>query len=451
MEKKYDLIVVGGGTAGLRTSLYAAGHGHSTALIDPGILGGTCLNTGCIPTKAMLHASHLYSSIQNSRQFGIDASAKINFKVLMKRVHDIVQDGQDHISTSIQNKNLTLIKGKATFVSSDSVQVNGQTISGNKFIICTGAKARVAPIKGLENVKYMVSDDVLDLQVLPASIAVIGGGYIAAEFATFFSELGTKVYILERNPVILKDLDEDVIQLLSDHFTDKGISLITGSEIVEVGQEGNMKRVSYKIGSKSQSIKVEQLLIATGRSPNTFNLGLEKAGVKMGEKGNIEVEDTLQTSNKNIYAIGDVTGKAPFAHAAKRESHIALMNALDGKKEKMNFSLVPWAIFTEPPIGGVGMNEKQAKERNVNYGMLKANFSRAGRATVIGNTLGFAKVLYDKKTRKIIGSTIIGPKADELIHEFVALMNADAKIDILERIIHIHPTLSEVFEALKEV
>ncbi|MBX4196802.1 dihydrolipoyl dehydrogenase [Candidatus Pacearchaeota archaeon] len=447
---KYDLIVVGGGTAGLRTSLYAAGHGHSTALIDPGILGGTCLNTGCIPTKSMLHASHLFHSIQNAKMFGIDASAKINFKALMKRVHDIVQDGQDHIETSIHNKNLTLIKGKATFISKDSVQVNGQTLSADKFIICTGAKARVAPVKGLENVKYMVSDDVLDLQSLPKSIAIIGGGYIAVEFATFFSELGTKVYILERNPQILKDLDDDIIQLLSEHYVEQGISLLTPSDIVEVGQEGDMKKITYTMGNKTQTVKVEQLLIATGRAPNTFNLGLDKAGVKVGEKGNIEVEDNLQTTNKNIYAIGDVTGRAPFAHAAKRESHIALVNALEGKKETMNFGLVPWAIFSEPTIGGVGLSEKQAKERKVNYGTLKANFSRAGRATVIGNTLGFAKVLYDKKNRKIIGSTLIGPRADELIHEFVALINAEAKIDILNDIIHIHPTLSEVFEALKE-
>ncbi len=449
----FDLIVVGGGTAGLRTALYAASHNHTVALIDPGVLGGTCHNTGCIPTKAMLHASHLFASTKSMKEFGINiASSSVDFKALMNRVHSIIDEGQSHISSSIQNDNLTVIREKASFVSKDTVQAGPHTLSADKFIICTGAKPRIPALKGIEKVKYLLSDDILSLQSMPESIIIIGGGYIALEFATFFNDLGCKVTIVERNPLILKDLDSDVIELLTKKYTSEGIKLKTNAEVLEMSEEKGMKKVKYSIvGDGVETAVAQHLLIATGRAPFTFGLNLEAAGIKVGDKGNIEVNEYLQTSNPRVFAIGDVTGKAPFAHAAKRESHIALINALETKKEKFNTALVPWAIFTSPPVGGIGLSEREVIERKLKYGVLKAPFSRAGRATVIGSILGFVKILYDKKTDKIIGGTVVGPNADDIIHEIVALMNAGGTTQDLRNTIHIHPTLSEVFEALKDV
>jgi pyruvate/2-oxoglutarate dehydrogenase complex dihydrolipoamide dehydrogenase (E3) component len=228
----------------------------------------------------------------------------------------------------------------------------------------------------------------------------------------------------------------------------------TSVDTQELQPAGKMRKVIVKNSQtgKTETLTAEQILFATGRVPNTFGLNLQTANVKLGERGNIDINNRLETSNPNIYAIGDVTGRAPFAHSAKRESHIALANALDYKKEEMNFDLVPWAIFTNPPIAAIGMSEEKAKSGGIDYGMLKASYARAGRATVIGQTDGIVKVIYNKKDKKILGAIIIGPRADDIIHEFVALINCNATTDTLQmNVIHIHPTLSEVFEALKDV
>ncbi len=452
-EEEFDLIVVGGGTAGLRTALYAASNNYKTALIDPGILGGTCLNTGCIPTKSMLHAANLYKKIVSSKEFGINTEGvSIDFKAVMRRVQKIIKIGQEHISKSLQNTNLEIIKEKASFLSKNSVQAGAKVLRGEKIIICTGAKPRIPSLKGIEKVDYLLSDDVLNLDKMPASIIIIGGGYIAIEFATFFSALGSKVTIIERNPRILKDLDEEVTETINKYYTEIGILIKTNSEVIEVKEERGIKVFYSTLGEdKIQTVVAEELLVAVGRSPFIFGLNLEAAGIKIGNKGNIEVNKYLQTSNPKIYAIGDVNGKAPFAHAAKRESHVALVNALENKKEMFNADLVPWAVFSDPPIAGIGLNEREARERQIKYKILKAYFARAGRATVIGDTRGFVKVLYENKSKKILGAIIIGPGADDIIHEFVALMNAHATVDLLRKVIHIHPTLSEVFEALKDI
>ncbi len=450
---KYDLIVIGGGTAGLRASLYSASQFYKTALIDPGILGGTCLNTGCIPTKAMLHSANLFKQSNNLKKFGIIApKTEFNFEEIMNHVKKIIDNGQEHISKSIQNKNLEIISERAVFISRDEIKAGKQKLIGEKFIICTGAKPRIPALKGIENVDYFLSDDIINLKKLPSSIIITGGGYIALEFATFFNSLGAKVSIIERNERLLKDIDAEVSEYLKNHYRSIGIIIKTNAEVLELRQDVIKKVIFTSLDEgTTQSISADEILIATGRSPNTFGLDLESAGVRQGEKGNILINNNLQTSNKKIYAVGDVTGRTPFAHAAKRESHIALVNALEGKKEKMNFELVPWAIFTNPPIGGVGISEEQAIEKKIKYGILKALFARAGRATIIDETSGFVKIIYDKKTKKILGGIIIGPRADDIIHEIVALMNVNGTIIDLRNTIHIHPTLSEVFEALKEV
>lgn len=452
MEKEgFDLIIVGGGTAGLRSALYSAGHGHKTLLISSGQLGGTCLNTGCIPTKAMLHAAHLFSLSNDLKKFGIEVGkVKLDFKKLMDRVRDIIKSGQEHISASIKNQNLVLVKEKASFAGENSIQAGGKIFYGDKFIICTGAKSYIPAIKGLDEAGYMISDDVIKLNVMPKSLAVIGGGYISIELSMFFHSLGCKVSIIEKAENLLSSTDKDVRELINEIYVKDGIDIYTNSEIKEIKKLGNKKRIIFNDGKSAKNIEVDDILIAAGRISNTMGLQLEMAKVLKGERGNIEVNSFLETSNKRIYAIGDVTGKAMFAHAAKRESHIALSNALDNTRLEMNFDLVPWAVFSDPPISGIGLSEDIALKKGIKYGILKASFIRAGRATIIDDTRGFAKILYDKRNNKIIGCVIIGPCADELVHEFSALMNSGATIDILRETIHIHPTLSEVFEALKE-
>ena len=447
---KYPVIVIGGGTAGLRTAIMCSKK-VKTLLIEPGMLGGTCLNTGCIPTKAMLYAAHLYHSTKTMNFFGINTKAKLNFKKLMQRVNSISKEGRDHIYAGLKkNKNLTLVKAKAKFIGNKKVKAGKETYTADNIIIATGASNFVPPIKGLKETGYLDNESVLELTKLPKSVAMIGGGYISMEYASFFNDLGVKVTVLEMLPQVLGVLDDDIRDVLLHSQDKKGIKIVTNANILEIKKGVN---VSYNDvrdkNSKPKKLKVNAVFLATGRLPNTNSLDLDKSGIKHGKRGDIEINDYLETSCKNVYAIGDCNGHSMFAHSAKRQTNIAKNNIFETKKQKMNFALVPWATFSEPVVAGVGLNEKQAQEKKINYGLMKAPFMKNGRAKIIEKQEGFAKVLYNKKTRKIIGASIVGANADDIIHEVVALIYADAKIDVLKQMIHIHPTLSEVMVNLK--
>ena len=432
------LIVIGGGTAGLRTALAAAARGAQTKIIEPGILGGTCLNTGCIPTKALLHASHLYKKSQNLEQFGIQTTVKLDFKKLMSYVNWFPETGQAHINKSIKKyKNLEVLKNKAKFIDSKTVQVGNKKVTGDKIIIATGSKNFIPPINGLTN--YLDNISMLKLKKLPKSVVLIGGGYISMEYATFFNDLGCKVTVLELLPNIMNALDQDVIDLVGEIYEQKGVTIITGAKITEVND-----KVYYEKEGKISSIKAEKIFVATGRLPNTRDLNLDAAGIKTGRRGEIITNDYMETSVKDVYAIGDVTGKAMFAHTCKRESKLLIRNLFDNERNKMPYSLIPWAAYTDPPIAGVGKGEKDVRNAKLIY----AYFSRAGRASVIKDTRGFVKIIHKKG--RILGSQIIGPNADDIIHEIIAVMNSKSPtIDTIRRTIHVHPTLSEVLEELK--
>ena len=434
------VIVIGGGTAGLRTSL-ALAKSVQVILIEPGVLGGTCLNTGCIPTKAMLHASHSYKKAQEMAKFGITCSPKVNFTKLMSRVNSFPEKGQVHIQKSIKKyDNLSLIKGKAVFVNKNTVRVGNKKYSADKVIICTGSTNFIPPIRGLTN--YLDNESILRLKKLPKSVIMVGGGYISMEFATFFNDLGSKVTVLELLPNILTMLDDDIIEIVNNVYKEKGVDIITNAKVTEIKD-----KVYYEKDGKISSVKAGKIFVATGRKPNTKYLNLEAAGINTGKHGEIIVNDYLETSNNNVYALGDCIGKAMFAHACKRESKLVVNSILNNKKEKMPFSLVPWAVFLGIPIAGVGLNEKEAKKKKIAYEIMSAKFSRTGRASIIDEPEGFVKILHSKG--KILGCTIIGENADDIIHEIVAVMNSNGKVDSITKAIHIHPTLSEVMENLK--
>jgi dihydrolipoamide dehydrogenase len=455
VTETFDLVVIGGGTGGLRLALRAANAGLKTAIVDSNNkLGGTCLNTGCIPTKALLHAAELYRDFSEAGKFGIEVSGvRANFKKIMGRMRAIVLEGQVHINKSIKTRGLTLVHERAAFVNAKTLQAGKRLLRAKKFVIATGAHPVVPNITGLNSLsagQAMVSDDILTLNSLPSSLAIIGGGYIALEFATFFAALGTKVTILEHGPRILKELDSDFTALIETRYKKQGICFLTNCSILEVTETNKNVSVICAQKGKSHVVNASHLLVATGRAPNTSGLCLEKAGVKINEHGGIIVNDMLETTTQDIYAFGDVIGRAPFAHAAKRESYIVVENILHETGMRMPFDTVPWAVFTNPVIAGIGMSEEKAQVAGVSYNVQKAAFRRAGRATIIGQTEGFVKLVYERKSRKLLGACCVGPRADDIIHEFVAFLSMHATIDDVHAAIHIHPTLSEVVEALQD-
>lgn len=452
MADTFDLIVIGGGTGGLRLALRAANSGLKTAIVDPAQLGGTCLNTGCIPTKALLHAAELYRDMLEAERFGIEVKGvQAHFKNIMARMHALVREGQEHIAKSVKTRGLTVVREYASFVNQKTLRAGKRLLHAEKFVIATGARSLAPNIRGLDSVPAMVSDDVLKLKTLPASLAIIGGGYIALEFATFFAALGTKVTILEHGPRILKELDSEVTTLLEMQYKKRGVRFLTDCSLFEIAGTAENIAIHYAQQSKQpETITASHLLVATGRAPNTFGLCLEKAGVKLSEHGSVIVNDSLETATPGIYAFGDVIGKAPFAHAAKRESYIVMENLLHDAGMRMPFDAVPWAVFTSPPVAGIGLNEEKAWAAGVPYGIQKAEFRRAGRAAIIRQTEGFVKLVYERASRKLLGACCVGPRADDIIHEFVAFMSMKATIDDVHAAIHIHPTLSEVVEALQD-
>ncbi len=456
-SKKFDLIVIGGGTAGTEIAFEATKAGVKTALVEPNFLGGVCLNTGCIPTKTLLRSAELYSEIQNSSEFGINvSSASVDFAKVMQRAKGIVDASRKGVELGLNNKNLTIFKDHASFVGKKKIKVGAEVIEGSKIIIATGSKPHVPPIPGLNEVDYFVSgtqnnspEDILNIQQLPQTIVIIGGGYIGFEFATFFYELGSKVIILEGTDSVLRMLDKDVLDILLKRYDPERFSVLTGVKISKVSAEGGNKIIAFTDNQGEQgSVSGDALLVATGRIPSSFELHPSASGIRIGKRGEIIVDDFLETSCKGIYAVGDVTGKVMFAHTAKREGMIAMKNAVSGSKsrKKFNTNAVPWAVFVNPPIAGVGQTGKDAK----GAGVLKSYFARAARSGIIGDTKGILKVWFDKKSKKILGAEMIGLNSDDLISEFSALINCGGTVENLREIIHIHPTLSEVVDSLKE-
>ncbi len=468
--KKYKTIVIGGGTSGLKAAIMSSKK-SKTLLIEPGILGGTCLNTGCIPTKAMIYASHLFALAKEMPYFGIEAKPVLNFKKMLSRVNSISEEGRQHIYKSLKkNNNLDLVKDKAKFIGIKKLMAGDEAYEADNIIIATGAKNFVPPIPGLKETGYLDNESVLSLENLPKSIVMIGGGYISMEYASFFSSLGTKVTVIEMLPEVLSALDNDVREVLLSTYKEKQVNIITNAKVVKVAK-GEVYYVKAGEEQKNKnSLKAEAVFLAAGRLPNTQCLDLDKSSINYGRRGEIIVDDYLETSCKGVYAIGDCNGHPMFAHSAKRQTIIAVNNIFSKNRKKMDFSLVPWAIFSDPVVAGIGLNESMAnkmglkkgikkglkkgleksQDYNADYNVMKVSYIRNGRAKIIESQKGFVKILYNSKTKKIMGARIVGPNADDIIHEIAALMYADADINVLKNIIHVHPTLSEVLDNLRE-
>jgi dihydrolipoamide dehydrogenase len=447
----YDLIVIGGGTGGLRAALKASANGLKTLLIESSkALGGTCLNTGCIPTKVMLNSSGSFAKLAKLGSIGIKAKGSIDIIKVMNRAKWFVRHGQKEILNSVKKRDkLELVFGSPSFSSNSSVIVNNKEYTGRKIIIATGATNTEVKIPGIEKINVLTNINVNKLRSVPKNIVMIGGGYISLEFATFFSDLGSKVTVIEKMPEVLGSVDSDVREVLLEQFQKQGIQISTQADILKVTKSGQKKSVDLMIAGKSRKIICDEIFTAIGRVPNTNGLKLEKAGISLGQRGNIEVDDELRTTNKDVLAIGDVNGKGMFAHLARRQCDVVLDNILGKSNKKINHSLVPWAIFTTPTIAGIGITENEARKNGIDFGIMKAGFSRNGKAAIIDEEYGFAKIIYANKDRKIIGACIIGPDADIIIHEIIALINMNASIEDLKDIIHIHPTLNEVFVNLR--
>ena len=443
--KKYDVIVIGSGSGGEIVDA-ALSHGFKVAWVDKGPLGGTCLNVGCIPSKMLVYPADRVVEIQEAEKLGIKAEIKdIDFVKIMKHMKEPILESHKHMELGLKNtKEFNYFKGIGHFISDYTMEINGTQITGDKIFIGSGARPLIPPIKGIKDVEYLTNENVFDLTYRPKSIVIIGGGYIAVEFAHFFAAMGTKVTILQRGARLVKNSEPEISELLKKQM-DRRMAIFTNTEVLEVKKSNGKITVigKDKFSDNQTEITAEKIFIAAGRKSNADLLKVENTGVETDERGYIKVNEYLETGKKNIWAFGDATGKYMFKHVANEEAIIAWNNAMDHNRSPMQYNSVPYAVFSYPQIAAVGLTEEVAKKgHEILVGI--AHYSDVAKGEAMGEFEGFAKAIVDKNEGNILGFHIIGPYAPILIQEVINAMALGGKIGFIGRGMHIHPALPEL-------
>lgn len=444
MKYDYDLVVIGGGAAGLVAATGGASLGAKTALIEKKKLGGDCTWYGCIPSKALLKSSQVFSLVKRINEFGIDGSGEYDQSQVMSHVREIINKISEHHPPEVfEKRGIKVLFGNSKFINNTTIDLDGKQVSSKRFIICTGSHPMVPPIEGLKDVDYLTNENIFDLEVLPKSIAVLGGGPIGVEISQALARFGVEVSIVEMVDRILFREDEEIAQVLTDSLNKDSAKIYAGKKAVKFSKEGDTVAIIVEDKVKNQSvIKAEKVLVAVGRAPNIEGLELEKAGIKYSRKG-IEVNKTLRTSAKNIYACGDIVGPYQFSHMAEHQAIIAVGNALFPFKRKVDYSAVPWCTFTDPELAHVGLTEEEARKQSKDIKVYRSKYSESDRAVTDLEEKGLAKVICDKKGY-VLGAHIVGANAGEIIHEYVLAKAKKLKIGDISLAIHIYPTLAQI-------
>jgi mycothione reductase len=455
--EKFDVLVIGSGS-GMIIAAGAVGSGLKTALVESGPLGGTCLNRGCVPSKMMIHPADLAVMIQEAEKVGINATiSSVDFKKIMERMRQVVKEDVHRQTEAIErDRKLAWIKDVAEFTSNYTITAGNREIQGERIFIVSGARPATPRLEGIENVKYLTSDSVLNLDTLPRTMLIIGGGYVAAEYGHFFSALGTAVTIIQRNARMLPDEELEVGALLTEELG-KRAKIFTNHEAVQVFEKNNAKTVIAKSVADGQTkeFSAEALLIAVGRTPNSDLLKPQKTGVELDRNGFIKVNEYLETRKKNIFAFGDAIGKQMFKHVANYEAQVAWHNATHDHKVKVDYAAAPHAIFTHPQVASVGMKQIEASRAGYKILVGKAYYKDTAQGAAMGEPKGFVKVIIERKTGQILGAHIVGPFASMLIQEVTdAMASGDRSFLPIAKGLHIHPAMNEVvqnaFGSLKE-
>jgi dihydrolipoamide dehydrogenase len=444
--KQYDIIVIGSGAGAIIADAVVA-QGFKVALVDKApLLGGTCLNLGCIPSKMLIYTADRIADIQEAKKLGIIAEIKsIDFGSIMERMRKSRSESQEYVRRGIrESKGLDLYETEGHFVEDYTLEVNGEKIKGTKVFIASGSRPLIPPIKGLGSVEYLTNENVLELKQRPNSLIIIGGGYIAVEYAHFFAAMGTKVTIIEMLDRIAQSEEPEISEVLERELK-KRMDIYTNTLAEEVKKIENSVTVITKnrVSGKIKEFSAESIMIAVGRRSNADLLKVENTGVQLDKKGFIKVDDYLETSKKNIFAIGDANGQQMFTHVANREATVAWHNATHKAKVKMDYSAAPHAVYSHPQIASVGLTEETArKDYHIRVG--RARYWDTAKGEAMMEEVGFAKTIVDAHSGRILGFHIIGPYAPELIQEVTNAMASGGGIQSLNEGMHIHPALPEL-------
>ncbi len=449
---KYNLVVIGGGSAGLVAAVGAAGLGARVALIERRFLGGDCLNVGCVPSKAVIRSARVAGEIARAPHFGVQAEGvRVDFPQVLARMRRVRAEIGEHDSAHrLVRLGVDVFFGEARFTGAHAVEVDGRTLTFSKALLATGSRPTAPPISGLAETGYLTNETIWNLTELPPRLAVIGAGAVGAELAQAFRRFGSAVTLFDALPKLLGREDEDAAALLRRVFEREGIALALGAEILQVAPVDNGRQMVYRLDGETHVQVVDEILVATGRTPNLEGLNLEAANVAYAEQG-VEVDDALRTTNPDIYAAGDVASPYRFTHMADATARMALRNALfPGPKQKLSDLIIPWAIYTDPEVAHVGMYDWEAEKAGVRVQTFTHAFAEIDRSRTDGEIEGFVKIHVKKGGDAIVGATIVGRHAGELISEITVAMHGRLRLRHLATAIHPYPTEAEAIRKVAE-
>ena len=441
--ERFDVVVIGTGQGGVPFATRAAAAGRTTLVVERDQLGGTCVNRGCTPTKTMVASARAAHVARTAGRLGIGTGdVTVDLNAIVDRKESVVQQWRDGVEKRVADAGgLTLRRGIARFTGPDRIDIEGDTYTADLIVVNTGARPAIPPIHGLNDIPFIDSTSIMNVRQVPRHLVIIGGGYIGCEFAQMFRRFGAAVTIVDRGDHLLSREDDDVSEALEGVFRDEDIELALGAEIDSVEMKGDNVVVTLDDGS---SITGSHLLVATGRTPNTDDLGCDAAGIDTGSHGHIQVDDTYATTAPRVYAIGDVTGGPQFTHTSWDDHRILFDMLFNGRKDRgRSDRTIPYAVFTDPQVARVGLSEREAKRDGIEYELGSMPFGHVARAIEVDERAGTIKVLVDPVTDRILGAAIVGLEAGELIHIFAVMIEAGTTARALVEVEVAHPALAE--------
>ncbi len=449
MANNYDAIIIGAGQAGPSLAARFANEGMKTAIIERKQFGGTCVNTGCTPTKTLVASARAAYMAKRGCDFGvmIDGAITVDMKKVKARKDAVVRQSNEGVENWLKNTdNLTVYEGHARFEDTCTINVNGVRLEADKIFINVGGRAFVPP--GFENINYLTNSDMMEIDFLPEHLIVIGGSYIGLEFGQMYRRFGSEVTIVEMGPRLIQREDLDISDSVKEILENEGINFRLNAKCISGNKEGDKIIVKVNCQSGDQSLSGSHVLLAVGRRPNTDDLGLEKAGIEVDKRGYITVNDQLRTNVPGIWALGDCNGRGAFTHTAYNDFEIVVANLLENNPRVVSERIVCYALYVDPPLGRVGMTEAQVRESGRKALIATRPMIRVSRAREKGETQGFMKVLVDAETKEFLGGAILGIGGDEIIHSILDIMYANSPYTTIQRAVHIHPTVSELIPTM---
>jgi pyruvate/2-oxoglutarate dehydrogenase complex dihydrolipoamide dehydrogenase (E3) component len=448
---KYDAIIIGTGQAGPSLAVRLAGAGMKTAIVERKRFGGTCVNTGCIPTKTLVASARAAHIARRAGEYGvrIGGSIAVDMKKIKAHKDAVVARSNEGVEKWLKGtKNLTVHEGHARFQDAHQLRVGNELLEADKIFVNVGGRAFTPHLPSLDQVSYLNNSTMMDVDFLPEHLIVIGGSYVGLEFGQMYRRFGSKVTIVEMGPHLIKREDEDVSEAVESILETEGIEIRLSAECIALEKRGDKVAVSVDCRSGDKIVVGSHVLLAVGRVPNTADLGLENARIAVDQRGYIQVDDQLCTNVPGIYALGDCNGRGAFTHTSYNDYEIVAANLLDGDERRVSDRITAYNLYIDPPLGRAGMTETEARKSGRKALIAKRPMTRVGRAVEKGETQGFMKVLVDAETKEILGASLLGIECDEVIHSILDVMYAKAPYTVIQRAVHIHPTVTELIPTM---